>query len=199
MYQFLKLQQLNPDALSNEQKAELNNKIQNATGSLLETMEDLLLWSKTQMNEFKVSMLPVPLLDTINTCKKLLQLNCDAKNITFQINVPDTQKIQTDPYYFQTILRNLIQNAIKAAPPNTAIDINTLVQNQFLILSIQNEGHTFTQKQFEQIILNEEFNKTLTGLGLKLTQELCEKINVQLNFSDNLVNATVAELRLPIA
>lgn len=199
VYQFLKLQQLNPDALSNEQKAELNNKIQNATGSLLETMEDLLLWSKTQMNEFKVSMLPVPLLDTINTCKKLLQLNCDAKNITFQINVPDTQKIQTDPYYFQTILRNLIQNAIKAAPPNTAIDINTLVQNQFLILSIQNEGHTFTQKQFEQIILNEEFNKTLTGLGLKLTQELCEKINVQLNFSDNLVNATVAELRLPIA
>ncbi|HRF25200.1 MAG TPA: hypothetical protein PLR98_13585, partial [Chitinophagaceae bacterium] len=60
MYQFLKLQQLNPDALSNEQKAELNNKIQNATGSLLETMEDLLLWSKTQMNEFKVTMQPVP-------------------------------------------------------------------------------------------------------------------------------------------
>ncbi|HRF23701.1 MAG TPA: hypothetical protein PLR98_06045, partial [Chitinophagaceae bacterium] len=76
---------------------------------------------------------------------------------------------------------------------------NTLAQNQYIILSIQNEGHTFTQKHFEQIILNEEFNKTLTGLGLKLTQELCEKINVQLNFSDNLVNATVAELRLPIA
>ena len=172
VYQFLKLQQLNPDALSSEQKTELNNKIQNATGSLLETMEDLLLWSKTQMNEFKVTMQPVSVIDTINACKNLLQLNCDAKNITLQINVPETQKIQTDPYYFQTIIRNLIQNAIKAAPPYTAIDINSLVQNQNIILSIQNEGPTFTQKQFEQIILNEEINKTLTGLGLKLTQEL---------------------------
>jgi signal transduction histidine kinase len=199
VYQFLKLQQLNPDALSSEQKTELNNKIQNATGSLLETMEDLLLWSKTQMNEFKVTMQPVSVIDTINACKNLLQLNCDAKNITLQINVPETQKIQTDPYYFQTIIRNLIQNAIKAAPPYTAIDINSLVQNQNIILSIQNEGPTFTQKQFEQIILNEEINKTLTGLGLKLTQELCEKINAKLKFTDSLTQTTVAELRLQIA
>ena len=40
VYQFLKLQQLNPDALNTEQKNELSNKIQTATGSLLETMED---------------------------------------------------------------------------------------------------------------------------------------------------------------
>lgn len=66
-------------------------------------MEDLLLWSKTQLNEFKTSVEPVALLPVIETCKQLLQLNSEAKNISYQQTIEPTDMANTDIYFLQTI------------------------------------------------------------------------------------------------
>ena len=198
VYQFLKLQQLNPDALNIQQKNELSDKIQNATGSLLETMEDLLLWSKTQMNEFKVNLQQVSVIDTVIACQNLLQLNSDAKNIQYNVEVSEKHYIKTDNYYLQTIIRNLLQNAIKASLPDTTIAIAALQENGNIILSLQNTGTSFSQNDYEELLKNEESNKMLTGLGLKLTQELCDKIGAALHFTALPPQGTLAELSLPI-
>lgn len=197
VYQFLKLQQLNPDALDASQKNELSNKIQTATGSLLETMEDLLLWSKTQMNEFKTSMQPTPLLPVIETCKQLLQLNSDAKNITYQQAVTSTETVYSDTYFLQTIIRNLLQNAIKASPKNGNINIGTSTSGKSLRLFIENEGPVFTQADFLNVINNHQNNKTLNGLGLRLVAELAQKIGVTIEFKTLASGNTRAEINFP--
>jgi len=196
VYQFLKLQQLNPTLLSEEQKTELSHKIQTATGSLLETMEDLLLWSKTQMNEFSVSLQPVDISETIISCKKLLQLNSDARHIRYENSV-EHHEIITDPYYLQTIVRNLLQNAIKASPDNGVIHIGTSAEKDGLIFFIENQGASFTQEDFLQAIQNDENAKTLNGLGLRLTQELSVKIEASVHFTSPGESGTRAELFLP--
>ncbi len=196
VYQFLKLQQLNPNALNTEQKNELSNKIQTATGSLLETMEDLLLWSKTQMNEFKVALQQVLILDTVITCKNLLQLNSDAKNIQYNITIEKDNSVLTDPYYLQTIIRNLLQNAVKASPENGEINISTTENNNSLSLFIENKGGSFTQQNYQQLLSKEENATSLTGLGLRLVDELSQKINVSVNFSSVSPSSTRVEIIL---
>lgn len=196
VYQFLKLQQLNPTLLTEEQKKELSHKIQTATGSLLETMEDLLLWSKTQMNEFSISLQLVDLSEIITSCKKLLQLNSDAKHITYENSI-DRNEIVTDPYYVQTIVRNLLQNAIKASPDNGLIRTGTMAEKDGLILFIENQGASFTQEDYLQVIHNDEYAKTLDGLGLRLTQELSVKINASVYFTFAGESGTRANLFLP--
>ncbi len=182
VYQFLKLQQLNPDALNAEQKTELSNKIQTATGSLLETMEDLLLWSKTQLSEFKPTLQPVKLLPVIDACQSLLQLNIDAKNISLKKDIAEDATLHSDPYFLQTILRNLLQNAVKAAPAGSTIEIAAIQENGKLAISIQNEGESFTQEDYLAAISSNENNPSLNGLGLRLVNELSQKIGVKVRF-----------------
>ena len=196
VYQFLKFQQLNPDALNREQKNELSNKIQTATGSLLETMEDLLLWSKTQMNEFKPNLQPVDIASTIESCKQLLQLNSAAKNITYNQKI-ESSIIETDSNFLQTILRNLLQNAIKASPQNGVIEIVTSSEKNSFKLHIKNEGGSFSQQQYFQSINTDENAGSLNGLGLKLVDELSGKIGATVFFKTTTENTTWVEVLFP--
>ncbi|HEV7782334.1 MAG TPA: tetratricopeptide repeat-containing sensor histidine kinase, partial [Chitinophagaceae bacterium] len=197
VYQFLKLQQLNPQSLDEQQRNELSNKIQSATGSLLETMEDLLLWSKTQMNEFKTDIHTTALFPIVEACQKLLQLNSEAKNIRYTRTIPENIMVKTDPYYLQTILRNLLQNAVKASPENGEIQLGTEQRPEGLIFYIQNHGGSFTQEQYKQIISSEEHAKSLNGLGLRLADELSQKIGATITFRSPETGVTRVEIMLP--
>lgn len=183
VYQFLKLQQLNPGALTEGQKTELNQKVQQTTGALLETMEDLLIWSKTQMEAFEPGIQPVNLMDLVAACRSLLQLNSDAKYLTYRVEIPEGLVVQSDPNYLQAIIRNLLQNAIKAAPVNSAIRIAAIAGAGKTVMSIENEGKVFTQEDYERTVADAGSNTSLAGLGLKLVDELSRKVNVQIRFS----------------
>jgi len=196
IYQFLKLQQLNPDALSAEQKTELSNKIQTATGSLLETMEDLLLWSKTQMSEFKTSMQPTDVLTIVAASQNLLQLNIDARHIRIKNLIPENTIVTTDPYYLQTIIRNLLQNAVKASPENGTIEVGVEKREGGCIIYIKNEGGYFSQEQYREIINSADDTMSLHGLGLRLADELSKKINATVSFKKSGEHTTQAEILL---
>lgn len=191
VYQYLKLQQLNPAALSETEKASLSGKIQAATGSLLETMEDLLLWSKTQMSEFKPERQPVDIIDTIRQTCSLLQLAMEEKKLSVSTQLPDQYIIQTDPYYLQTILRNLLQNAIKASPPSSDITITITGHT----LSISNRGKMFSQSDYEAALQDNDSNKSLQGLGLKLADELSRKVGLRIYFASGGTDTTTACLQ----
>jgi signal transduction histidine kinase len=191
VYQFLKLQQMAPDMLDDAQRNSLSSKIQSATGSLLETMEELLLWSKTQMNQFKTDMQPVYINDVVAECMKLLQLNIEAKNIAVNIDVPDTAKVTSDPYFLQTILRNLLQNAIKSAPQNGTLNVSFVDQK----LSIENSGGHFSQQQYEAVLVSKEDKNSLSGLGLRLVDELSKKIDARVEFTATTNDTTIAEIQ----
>lgn len=184
VYQFLKLQQLNPNLLTEEKKAELSSKIQTATGSLLETMEDLLLWSKTQMNQFKPEFRKVNVLEIVSECLQLMQLNSEGKKIRFKNSVSSDFFLETDPYYLQTIVRNLLQNAIKAAPEGSEILIDFEVEVGKKYLSVTNSGGYFSQEQYEYLLVNKHSGKSLSGLGLHLVDELSRKVGAKVIFTE---------------
>lgn len=194
VYQFLKLQQMAPDRLDKEQRNNLSNKIQSAAGSLLETMEDLLLWSKTQMNQFNTDMQPVAIDEAVGACLQLLQLNIEAKNIAITNRLSSEIIVTSDPYFLQTILRNLLQNAIKAAPENGEIFIDYKEQQ----LTIGNSGSHFSQQQYEEILASKEDINSLSGLGLRLVDELSKKIGTTIVFENSSDNTTQVNIVLPV-
>lgn len=191
VYQFLKLQELNPNILDAKQKADLSGKIQTATGSLLETMEDLLLWSKTQLSQFNTNIEKVNLETIVNQCIDLMKLNIEAKNINIKTNLPTDNQIDTDPYFLQIIIRNLLQNSIKASPENGKISI-AFENNQ---ISIQNTGPIFTQSDYETVLNNPQKQENLSGLGLKLVDELSKKIGARVGFEEK-DNQTLAVVKI---
>jgi len=182
VYQFLKLQQLNPDLLSITQKQQLSEKIQTATGSLLETMEDLLLWSKTQMNQFQPTVEPVRIAQVTEQCLGLLRLNIEARQLQVEQHIPQEAMAETDPYYLQTILRNLLQNAVKAADEHSIV---RLTWNEVgRELHIENSGLAFTQAEYEHLLDQPDRQNGLSGLGLRLVDELSAKSGLGVRFEN---------------
>lgn len=191
VYQFLRLQQMAPDMLDEDQRNSLSSKIQSATGSLLETMEELLLWSKTQMNQFKTDIQPVFIGGIVAECIKLLQLNIEAKNLSVHIDIAAEASVKSDPYFLQTILRNLLQNAIKSATQNGTLHVTFTDQK----LLIENPGGHFSQQQYEAILSSREDKTSLSGLGLRLVDELSGKIGARVQFSETGSDSTCATLQ----
>lgn len=195
MYQFLKLQKLN---VHNEQeKAERAEKMEMATERLLDTMEDLLLWSKTQMSGLKPTVKLLGLQSALKPVEQLLQLHLEEKNIRLQNNIVAGTIVWADENFLQTIYRNLLQNAIKASPPGEKIIVNTSIQNGKTILSIQNSGSAFAQEDFEMQVQLGRTTQTLNGLGLQLVQELSEKMKATVLFT-SLPHGTLVEVTFPL-
>ncbi len=196
VYQFLKLQQLNPQLHTEAQKQQLSTRIQEATGSLLETMEDLLLWSKTQMSQFNTNMQRTSLLPVVVQCEQLLKLNTEAKGVRIENAIPDSLEVVTDAYFLQTIMRNLMQNAVKASPENEVVRIHSF-QDEALVVSINNRGIPFSQQDYEQILQSKDTGKGLSGLGLRLVDELSAKLNIRVTFSIESDQSTTVKIHFP--
>jgi signal transduction histidine kinase len=189
VYQLLKLQQQNV-GISAAVQAQLSDKVQQAAGALLETLEDLLLWSKSQLSAFSIHKTNIALRPIIDQVFDLLQLAVEEKNIHIQNNVSMDDYIYTDHQLLQIILRNLIQNAIQASPIEGTIEVTFSSDNK--VLQIRNKGNAFTQADYLVAIAKNDSGKSTSGLGLKLVQELSDKLGLQLKFDNPDALTTIA-------
>lgn len=193
VYQFLKIQEQNPGLIPDAEKAALSSKIKTAAGSLLETMEDLLLWSKTQMDQFSVHTNNISVHTIVAQAINLLKLQAEAKQIKIFNNIHTGIEVETDENYLHTIFRNLLQNAIKASPVNSVIHINSNAHK----IEITNKGAAFTQAAFEAVLKDNTSSKGLSGIGLKLVNELSIKINAKIYFENPDSETTISIIELP--
>ena len=136
-------------------------------------------------------------LPIVEACQNLLQLNTEAKNIQYKNLIPENSIVKTDPYYLQTIIRNLLQNAVKASPENGEIEMGTEQRQEELVFYIQNQGGSFTQEQYKHLVSSDEYTKSLNGLGLRLVDELSQKIGASILFKTTNNDNTCVEISIP--
>jgi signal transduction histidine kinase len=127
---------------------------------------------------------------------QLLEMNSDAQEINYHLQIDARCNTETDKNFLTTIIRNLLQNAIKASPQNGSIDILLTEKMDHYILTIQNDGKTFTQEDFEKSLQDQETLK-LSGLGLRIIKILADKIEMKIQFSSPLKTGTQVDLILP--
>lgn len=149
------------------------------------------------MSQFKTDIQTVPLLSAVQQCEQLLQLNSEARNVRIENNIPQHAVIETDPNYFQTIIRNLLQNAIKAAPEGSIVKIEATSEEDIIqSITISNTGKPFTQQQYQEALSGSELGKGLSGLGLRIVEELSHKIGATVQFINPEPDMTVATIGL---
>ncbi|MGC4035655.1 MAG: HAMP domain-containing sensor histidine kinase [Chitinophagaceae bacterium] len=196
--QFLKLQHRAPHLFTEAEKSDLNIKLQAAAETLMDEMENLLLWSKTQLTQFSTVYQNVFLQSLVSKCIQLQTLSIESKSIVIENNISEQVQVSTDPDFLQTIVRNLLQNAINAANQNSTMKIEFIHQSVegkiYPALSITNEGKPFNQEQYEQSVASNSFSKGLGGLGLRVVDELSRKIDVKVLFGAESPDKTKAIL-----
>ncbi|SEP75271.1 tetratricopeptide repeat-containing sensor histidine kinase [Flavobacterium urocaniciphilum] len=176
---FLHLQKENPELLDEESKKRLEQKTISGVENLLQSMEDILLWSKGQMENFK----PVPEKIEINELFSDIKNHFSSvENITISLNNTSNFEVTTDKNYLKTILRNITGNAIKALEKtdNGEIIWNAWCENNHSFISISDNGKGASINQFKALFDEKEVVGIKSGLGLHLIRDLAKTIDCEI-------------------
>lgn len=189
LIQFLYLQKDSPETFDEESKLRLHQKTITGAENLLTSMEDILLWSKGQMTNFKPTLKNIPISDLFADTQKHFD---SFENISINFLVTDLQ-IHTDENYLKTIMRNFTANAIKALEntPNPSITWEAYQENNKIFMSISDNGPGASSGQFKALYDEKEVVGTKTGLGLHLIRDLAKAIHTTIRVQSNAETGTV--------
>ena len=176
--QLLQLQKENPELLSGDARKRHEEKLKLASENVLETMEDLLLWSKSQMQSFKPRFAPVNITYIIQKELSLTQQRMEDRNIRVQNEMPEHFVQNTDENFVTVIIRNLLQNAIKYSDENSTISIVTNRQKIYII----NQASQTGADTLNALLGSSQVDSKSTGLGLQIAQGLAGSIQASVYF-----------------
>lgn len=190
---FLHLQKESPELLDAESKKRMENKTMASAENLLDSMEDLLLWSKGQMENFK----PHPAHITIDSIFTDLQKHfASVENTKIIFENPENLSVFTDENYLKTILRNLTGNAIKAMEKtqNATVILKALKSEGKVIISVSDNGPGGTAEKFRALYDENEVVGIKTGLGLHLIRDLAKAIGCKIAVDTDIGSGTTFTL-----
>lgn len=176
---YLYLQKESPDLLNDETKNRIEKSTLAAAENLLNSMEDILQWSKSQMENFKPQARNV----SVNSVFEDTQTHFSGvEGINLVFENPDNIQIQTDENYLKTILRNLTGNAVKAlaGTENPTIIWKAFHEKNITCLSITDNGPGATKEQFKALYDDKEVVGINSGLGLHLIRDLAKAIDCRI-------------------
>ena len=177
---FLHLQKENPEILNQETKERLQNKTISGAENLLSSMEDILLWSKGQMENFKPQPKKITVEQLFEDNKKVFS---GYQHITFEYHNPENIEIFTDENYLKTILRNLTSNSINvfSTTENPTIIWKAWQEKNKTYLSITDNGPGSEKEKFRALYDETEVVGIKSGLGLHLIRDLAKAINCEIS------------------
>ena len=198
---FLQLQKESPELLDEENTKRMQDKTISGAENLLNSMEDILQWSKSQMENFKPQFKNISIDSLFKDIKNHFASEENIK-ITFE-NFQDLQ-LKTDDNYLKTILRNLTGNAIKALHEveNPTITWNAWQEpvlsgkNGKVILSITDNGNGVSQEQLKALYDEKEIVELKSGLGLHLIRDLAKAIDCDINVESKIGSGTTFTLKI---
>ena len=169
------------DDLTNEELKEFLNNINRSSKNLFNLIENLLQWSRLQRGKIDIELIQNNLYSDIYYNINLLKPNADSKNISIVVEVDKDIEIYSDSNAFNSILQNLISNAIKFTKPGGKIEISAIENVDFIEIIISDTGVGIPEEAIPLLFRIDSQHSTQgteketgTGLGLVICKELVE-------------------------
>jgi len=170
------------DSLENDEKQQMIIDVANTSKRTYDLMENLLEWSSIQTGNIPFYPQKIKLLTLLNNLEELYNQNLKSKGITLKINVGPEISVFADKKMTETILRNLISNAIKFTYPNGTITVSSEPDNDFVVIKVIDTGVGIKKEKLSDLFQVDKVQSTWgtaketgTGLGLILCKELVER------------------------
>jgi len=170
------------ETLSKDEIRMLAKDLDKSLKNLFELLENLLEWSRSQTGniEFTPELFDVNALTRQN--RDLLLVQAQAKNITLEVAAAEPLMVSAHKNSINTVIRNLMSNAIKFTQPGGVIRIRTSSQRGNAIVSISDSGIGMTKEILDKLFRIDTKLTTKgtadekgTGLGLILCKDFVEK------------------------
>lgn len=156
--------------------------IQTSSWRAMDLLTNLMEWSRSQTGRMEFKPVNINLVRLIEEATALLQESANQKNITISKFLPASLISFADKSMINTILRNLISNAIKYTNTGGKIEISAFQGEKELTISVSDDGVGINEENLNRLFLIEAGGSTRgtrdeegTGLGLILCKEFVSK------------------------
>lgn len=171
------------DSFSKDHIREMAKSIHTSASSILQLLHGLLEWSQLQRGNVNFNPQKTDIAGSVQICINLLRESAKAKNISVISNVPASVSVIADNHMLDSILRNLVSNAIKFTPKGGQVEISAREsKSQTIVISIKDDGIGMSKSILDKLfILSSKINRKGTegelssGLGLIMCKELIER------------------------
>ena len=155
-----------------------------ASSSSLNTtnlIENILAWTHSESNEKRFNPIRVNLASLVGQEIEDSKLAVKIKKISLTHTIPERFMVKADLQMAQSIIRNLISNAIKFSKPGEKITISATEGNPFIEVMVKDNGIGISQKDQQELfkkssldVLSDSSNIKGKGLGLRLCKKFVE-------------------------
>jgi signal transduction histidine kinase len=158
--------------------------IHRSTNNIFSLLQNLLEWSKTQTGRLNFSPAVIEYQRILDSSLKVLRSLAEQKNIRINVENDPELKIFADPQMIETVLRNLINNAIKFTPEGGQINVSAKVADNQILVSVSDSGVGISKEDSQNLFRIDSKvkrkgtnNEDGSGLGLILCHEFVTKHN----------------------
>jgi len=171
---------------------------------LYELLTNLLEWSKAQAGRIDYNPEKFDLYSIIRDNLALLRMEADKKHISLTSNVVEKCMVYADSNMIKTVIRNLLNNAIKYTPENGTIKVITEKSEENIKISVTDTGIGLSKEDIKKLFRIDVKNKSIgntpekgTGLGLILCKEFTEMNNGSISVESELGKGSRFIITLP--
>lgn len=155
----------------------------NSATNLFRLLKNLLHWASIQQGLIPFNKEVLALFPIIDESVEMLKESGKNKGIEIVINIADHLKVFADSNMLQTVIRNLVSNAVKFTPKGGKINIRAMITaDKSVEIAVIDSGIGMNSKMVEDLFhLDVKTNRAgtegeaSTGLGLLLCKEFVEK------------------------
>ncbi len=188
----------------------LSEIIRHSSESAVELLSNLMVWSQSQTGRIEYMPEKLNIADLINEVASLFVDLARQKDIVIESKLPMETFVFADREMVNTVLRNLITNAIKFTYPGGIVTVSAVKQGQELIVSVADTGIGIPEENIRDLFRIDKNYTTAgtkkekgTGLGLILCREFVErhggKIWVESKTTPSSESGSIFSFTLPAA
>jgi PAS domain S-box-containing protein len=188
-----------------EQIKNITLRMQASASNIYNLLENLLEWSRLKRDGLDFVPVKVNLKLKIEGCIDLFFESARKKRIVMTISIPDELEVFVDNHMFDTVIRNLVSNAIKFTRIGGKVSVTAEHRrNNSIVVRISDTGIGMTREMKNKLFLLDEKNsrqgtegEPSTGLGLLLCKEFIAKHGGKIWVESEVDKGTVFSFSIP--
>ena len=191
-----------------EQQLKFIKEINNSSKSMVRIIEDMLDISAIESGIVKIDPEECDVVSLIDRIVSLNRVKAENKGVSLVTDLPEHAIIiKIDPYKFEQVLNNLINNAVHYSHPDTTTTVG-IQENPFekgILLFVEDQGQGIPEKDqqklfqpFARLSVKSTAGEKSTGLGLAIAKKIIEAHGGTISVDSKVGKGTKFSIRLPV-
>jgi len=192
------------DALSQMEIHHIAQEMKDNTKHLFDLLDNLLQWASVQTGKIKHQPQAVNLSEIMNRWIAFYTGAAAQKEISLKHQIIPEARVMADPFMVNSILNNLISNALKFTDRKGSITLTIAPEKLFWSITVRDTGVGISQNRLEKLFSIDENvstrgtkNEKGTGLGMILCREFVAINGGHLQIESHEGQGTTVRFKLP--